>query len=131
MSCNVTELADGIKVVFRKAIKKVTSTANAIRTKYVSKESPPSTVTETETETNLPAAASSPPFRQRGTVKEYESYRGIGWITPDDGSLDAFVHINSVTMAGFKWLKVGQKVEYDALEIKNQMPHAINVTLVQ
>jgi cold shock protein len=48
-----------------------------------------------------------------GTVKFFNSTKGFGFIQPDDGSKDAFVHISAVERAGLSGLGEGQKVSYD------------------
>ena len=48
-----------------------------------------------------------------GTVKFFNATKGFGFIQPDDGSKDAFVHISAVERAGFSGLGEGQKVSYD------------------
>jgi len=48
-----------------------------------------------------------------GVVKWFSSEKGYGFITPDDGSADVFVHHNAIQGEGFKNLDEGQKVEYD------------------
>jgi len=48
-----------------------------------------------------------------GTVKFFNSAKGFGFIQPDDGSKDAFVHISAVERAGLSSLGEGQKVTYD------------------
>jgi CspA family cold shock protein len=48
-----------------------------------------------------------------GTVKFFNSTKGFGFIQPDDGSKDAFVHISAVERAGLSSLGEGQKVSYD------------------
>lgn len=48
-----------------------------------------------------------------GTVKFFNSAKGFGFITPDDGGKDAFVHISAVEQAGMSGLAEGQKVSYD------------------
>ncbi len=47
-----------------------------------------------------------------GTVKFFNSARGFGFIAPEDGSKDVFVHISAVAEAGLNILTEGQKVEY-------------------
>ncbi len=47
-----------------------------------------------------------------GTVKFFNSARGFGFIAPEDGSKDVFVHISAVEEAGLNILTEGQKVEY-------------------
>lgn len=48
-----------------------------------------------------------------GTVKWFSAQKGFGFITPDDGGNDAFVHISAVERAGAYDLREGQKVGYD------------------
>ncbi|MFC3695629.1 cold-shock protein [Chenggangzhangella methanolivorans] len=48
-----------------------------------------------------------------GTVKWFNAQKGFGFIAPDDGSTDAFVHISAVERAGIYDLREGQKVEYE------------------
>ena len=48
-----------------------------------------------------------------GTVKFFNTTKGFGFIQPDDGSKDAFVHISAVERAGLGNLQEGQKVSYD------------------
>ena len=50
-----------------------------------------------------------------GTVKWFNATKGYGFIQPDDGSKDVFVHISAVENAGLSGLNDGQKVSYDAL----------------
>jgi CspA family cold shock protein len=49
----------------------------------------------------------------RGTVKWFNSQKGFGFIQPDNGGKDAFVHISAVERAGLDGLNEGQKVEYE------------------
>jgi len=48
-----------------------------------------------------------------GTVKWFNSQKGYGFIQPDDGSKDVFVHISAVERAGIGTLNEGQKVSFD------------------
>ncbi len=50
-----------------------------------------------------------------GTVKWFNPAKGYGFIGPDDGSVDVFVHISAVEEAGLKILTEGQKVEYEVV----------------
>jgi len=48
-----------------------------------------------------------------GTVKWFNTAKGFGFIEPEDGSKDAFVHISAVERAGMQTLREGQKVSYE------------------
>ena len=50
-----------------------------------------------------------------GTVKWFNSQKGFGFIQPDDGGKDVFVHISAVERAGMHGLKEGQKVSYEVI----------------
>ena len=49
----------------------------------------------------------------QGTVKWFNSQKGFGFIQPDDGSKDVFVHISAVERAGLRGLDEGQKVTFE------------------
>jgi cold shock protein len=49
----------------------------------------------------------------KGTVKWFNSTKGFGFIQPDDGSADVFVHISAVERAGLRSLSDGQKISYE------------------
>ena len=51
-----------------------------------------------------------------GTVKWFNATKGFGFITPDEGGKDVFVHITAVQAAGMQGLKDGQRISY---ELKN------------
>jgi cold shock protein len=51
----------------------------------------------------------------QGTVKWFNVQKGFGFIQPDDGSKDVFVHISAVERAGMQSLNEGQKVSYDVV----------------
>lgn len=50
---------------------------------------------------------------QTGTVKWFNSAKGFGFITPDDGSSDVFVHFNAIQGNGYKDLREGEKVQFE------------------
>jgi len=64
-----------------------------------------------------------------GTVKWFNDEKGFGFITPDDGGDDLFVHFKAIQGSGFKSLKEGQKVTYEAVKGQKGM-QAENVQLV-
>jgi CspA family cold shock protein len=49
-----------------------------------------------------------------GTVKWFNAEKGFGFIAPDDGSADIFVHFSAISGSGFKELQEDQKVEFEA-----------------
>lgn len=64
-----------------------------------------------------------------GTVKWFNPTKGFGFIEPDDGSKDAFVHISAVERAGLTTLTEGQKVSYDLTPGQNGKSSAENLTV--
>lgn len=55
-----------------------------------------------------------------GTVKWFNITKGFGFIQPDQGGPDVFVHISAVEQAGMRTLNEGQKVSYDEIEDKRK-----------
>ena len=64
-----------------------------------------------------------------GTVKWFNSQKGFGFIEPDDGSKDVFVHISAVEQAGLNTLVEGQKVSFE-LEQERRGPKAVDLKAV-
>ncbi len=62
-----------------------------------------------------------------GTVKWFNRAKGYGFIEPEDGSKDAFVHISAVQKAGMESLDEGQKVGYELVEGANGKTSAENI----
>ncbi len=65
-----------------------------------------------------------------GTVKFFATARGYGFIAPEDGSKDVFVHISAVEKAGLSILTEGQKVEYEVVSKPDGKTAAGNLKLV-
>ena len=61
-----------------------------------------------------------------GIVKWFNESKGYGFIVPDDGSEDLFVHYSSITAEGYRTLDEGQKVEYETGQGRKG-PEATNV----
>lgn len=61
---------------------------------------------------------------QRGKVKWFNTTKGFGFITPDQGGSDVFVHITAVQKAGLQTLNENQAVEYELLENRGKMAAA-------
>lgn len=62
-----------------------------------------------------------------GTVKWFNGQKGYGFIQPDDGSKDVFVHISAVERAGLRGLNEGQKVTFDVERGRQGKTAAINL----
>ena len=61
-----------------------------------------------------------------GTVKFYNETKGYGFIQPDDGSKDVFVHATALERAGMRGLVEGQKVAFDTAEDRRSGKIAVN-----
>ena len=66
-----------------------------------------------------------------GTVKWFNAAKGYGFISPDDGSKDAFVHISAVERAGLSNLREGQRVEYELQPGRDGKSSAENLSVVE
>tara|TARA_B100000953_G_C17724733_1_gene326766 strand:- start:44 stop:253 length:210 start_codon:yes stop_codon:yes gene_type:complete len=66
-----------------------------------------------------------------GTVKWFNPVKGYGFITPDEGGSDAFVHISAVERAGLSTLQEGQKVNFDLEAGRNGKTSAENLTIAE
>jgi len=65
-------------------------------------------------------------MRTKGTVKWFNDAKGFGFITPEDGSKDCFVHFSAIQGSGFRTLAEGAKVEFDVVQGQKR-PAAENV----
>jgi CspA family cold shock protein len=61
-----------------------------------------------------------------GKVKWFDATKGFGFITPDDGSAEAFVHHTAIEMSGYRVLETGQPVEFK-IKTSDKGPKAVNV----
>lgn len=66
----------------------------------------------------------------QGTVKWFNPTKGYGFIEPEDGSKDAFVHISAVERSGLSGLAEGQKVSFDLVAGRNGKMAAENLVIV-
>lgn len=62
-----------------------------------------------------------------GTVKWFNPQKGYGFIQPDDGSKDVFVHVSAVEQAGLRMLNEGQKITYDLEQGQRGKTSAVNL----
>lgn len=68
-------------------------------------------------------------MRTTGTVKWFNDDKGFGFITPEDGSKDCFVHHSAIQGGGFKSLDQGARVEFDVVQ-GQKGPAAENVSKI-
>jgi CspA family cold shock protein len=68
-------------------------------------------------------------MRNTGRVKWFNDSKGFGFITPEDGQKDCFVHHSAIQGSGFKSLAEGDRVEYDIVQ-GNKGPAASNVVKI-
>ncbi len=66
---------------------------------------------------------------QTGTVKRFNKIKGYGFISPDDGGIEVFVHFSEVEVAGYKELKENQRISY-VLMNGEKGPFATKVTVI-
>jgi CspA family cold shock protein len=65
-----------------------------------------------------------------GTVKWFNPTKGYGFVAPDNGGKDVFVHISAVEKAGLDTLQEGQRVSYD-ITTKNDKSSAVNLKIIE
>lgn len=63
---------------------------------------------------------------QKGTVKFYNDQKGYGFITPDNGGKDVFVHATALERGGIRGLQEGDKVSFDTAEDRRSGKTAVN-----
>jgi cold shock protein len=68
-------------------------------------------------------------MRTTGTVKWFNETKGFGFITPEDGAKDCFVHYSAIQGNGFKTLAEGERVEFDLVQ-SQKGPAAENVNRI-
>ncbi len=66
-----------------------------------------------------------------GTVKWFNAAKGYGFIEPEDGSKDVFVHISAIERAGLSSLSEGQKVSYELQPGQNGKSSAENLSVIE
>jgi CspA family cold shock protein len=66
---------------------------------------------------------------QKGTVKFFNADKGFGFVTPDNGGKDVFVHISAVQASGMDTLRENQKIFFDTEEdMRGKGPKAVNLS---
>ena len=68
-------------------------------------------------------------MKETGTVKWFSPDKGYGFIAPEDGSKDVFIHISALNAVGLESLDDNQKIEFD-IEEKQGKTSAININLI-
>ncbi len=66
-----------------------------------------------------------------GSVKWFNSAKGYGFITPDNGADDCFVHVTAIQASGFKQLVEEQRVQFEMIEGRNGRLVAGNIVLLE
>lgn len=64
-----------------------------------------------------------------GTVNRFNKIKGYGFISPDDGGAEIFVHFSEIQLAGYKELKVGQRITFTLLD-GDRGPYATEVKIM-
>jgi CspA family cold shock protein len=69
-------------------------------------------------------------MRQTGTVKFFNTTKGFGFITPDEGAKDVFIHVSAIQDSGLSGLEDGQRVSFETEPDRHgKGPKAVNLTL--
>lgn len=70
-------------------------------------------------------------MRQNGTIKFFNHSKGYGFVTPDDGSKDVFVHITALENSGLPALDEGQKISFETeQDQRGKGPQAVSIQLM-
>jgi cold shock protein len=86
----------------------------------------PANMAGSEVATGVQIRGSNTVMRTTGTVKWFNDSKGFGFITPEDGGRDCFVHHSAIQGQGFKTLMEGERVEFEVVDGKKG-PAAENV----
>ena len=89
----------------------------------------PTSTTTTTNPTSTSTTTITPKISPEGTVKWYNKDKGFGFITPDKGDIDIFVHYSQIQGNGYKELKENQRVQYE-ITTGNKGPEANSVKVV-
>ncbi|TFJ80142.1 hypothetical protein NSK_008699 [Nannochloropsis salina CCMP1776] len=73
------------------------------------------------------SSSSTTPTIHQGTVRAFDSRRGYGFITPEDGSEDVFLHQTQIRRVGFRFVNTGEVVEFQMVQ-GDKGRRAVNVT---
>jgi len=69
-------------------------------------------------------------MRRAGQVKFFNRDKGFGFIAPDDGGQDIFVHVSTVQKAGVPWLEDGMRLSFDTQDdVRGRGPQAVSLQL--
>ena len=72
----------------------------------------------------------NPHMRRAGQVKFFNKDKGFGFISPDDGGRDIFVHVSTVQRAGIPWLEDGMRLSFDIQDdSRGRGPQAVSLQL--
>jgi cold shock protein len=76
-----------------------------------------------------PTASGELLMRRLGTVKFFNKDKGFGFIAPEDGGKDVFVHISAVQRGGIPWLEEGMKLSFGIEDQRGRGPQATELQL--
>lgn len=111
----------------RRSASIITASSTSLRTTTATKLLPPSSLTLTQARL-FSDYDSQGGDKVKGTVKWFDAKKGFGFLIPDDGSPDVFVHHSSIHANGFRSLGDGEPVEFEVITEPNGKSKAIHVT---